>query len=320
MFLEQDDLDIFVPWNNGLVQATIRALQALPQTMQWPLKDAVEALQKAKNGVVTTGMGKSGWIAQKVAATLASTGTHAVYVHPAEASHGDLGLVDGRDVLIVFSDSGETPELKDILLFAEQNGMKIIGVTRDGESSLSRRSTISLSYPLGGEAGPLGLAPSTSCLLQMVLGDAMAEELAFVKGFSVREFARLHPGGRLGDALRTVKDIMSTKVPLVSAKDSIIHALMEMTEMRMGCTGVLKADGLAGIITDGDVRRFYGAKDKEPTCAEDLMTENPKSCPPDRLVSIAAKDMVALKITQLFVVENDRPIGIVHLHDCLKGN
>jgi arabinose-5-phosphate isomerase len=282
---------------------------------------AVEVIRSARGRVILAGIGKSGHVARKIAATLASTGTPAMFVHPAEASHGDLGMITAQDVVLIVSNSGESVELKDILTYSRRFSVPLIAMTANASSSLAIESDIVLPLPPASEACPIGLAPTTSTLLQMALGDALAVTLLEDKGFNAKQFRTFHPGGRLGAALTHLADIMhkGKRLPLAEPSTRMADALLVMTEKSFGCLGIIDTSGrLTGIITDGDLRRHM-SKDLIDLPAGDVMTREPKTMPSDALASEALEVLNSSKITSLFVVDADgRPIGLVHIHDLLR--
>jgi arabinose-5-phosphate isomerase len=282
---------------------------------------AVEKLHAASGRVIVTGMGKSGHVGRKIAATFASTGTPAYFVHPGEASHGDLGVISPRhDVIVALSWSGETVELKNLIDYAKRFRVALIAVTSQPESTLAQAADIALILPAAREACSLGLAPTTSTLMQLALGDALAVALFESRGFTALEFKALHPGGRLGASLTFVRDLMhkGANVPLVAQTARMSDAVVEMSAKGFGCVGVVDADGqLAGIITDGDLRRHMRDDLLGSTVAE-VMTRNPKSVRPDQLAAEALELLNAGKVTALFVVEKSKPVGLVHVHDLLR--
>jgi arabinose-5-phosphate isomerase len=281
---------------------------------------AVETIRAARGRVVVTGMGKSGHIGRKIAATLASTGTPALFVHPAEASHGDLGMITADDVIMALSWSGETVELKNLIDYSKRHKIGLIAVTADARSTLAKAADVVLALPQAREACPHNLAPTTSSLMQLALGDALAITLLESRGFTALDFGALHPGGRLGAALKTVRDIMhrGDKVPLASVGERMSDALVEMTAKGFGCVGITQGQKLAGIITDGDLRRKM-RPDLLDLQVETVMTKMPKTIRPDQLASEALEILNSSKITALFVVEAGVPIGIVHMHDLLRA-
>jgi arabinose-5-phosphate isomerase len=282
--------------------------------------EAVEKIKAAKGRVIVTGMGKSGHIGRKIAATFASTGTPAYFVHPGEASHGDLGVITPDDVIVALSWSGETVELKDLLDYAKRFRVALIAITARVDSTLARAADVSLLLPAAREACPLGLAPTTSTLIQLALGDALAVALFESRGFTALQFKDLHPGGRLGASLTFVRDVMhkGKSVPVVARGARMTEALVEMTSKGFGCVGVTDAAGvLVGIITDGDLRRHM-REDLLASPVDVVMTKKPKTVRPDQLAGEALEMLNAAKITTLFVVEAGKPVGLVHFHDLLR--
>jgi len=281
---------------------------------------AIDIIRGATGRLVVTGMGKSGHIGRKIAATMASVGTPAYFVHPGEASHGDMGMIRPDDVVLALSYSGETTELNDIIGYCSRFGIDLIGITGDPESALAEASTVALTMPRSVEACPLGLAPTTSMAMALALGDALAVALLERRGFSADDFQVLHPGGKLGRRLTRVADIMHTgeAMPLVGPDDRMAEVLIVMTARRLGCAGVVGPAGdLVGIVTDGDLRRHMdaGLVSRE---ASGVMTPDPVTIRPEALAAEALGLMNAREITGLFVVRNGKPVGFVHLHDCLR--
>jgi arabinose-5-phosphate isomerase len=282
--------------------------------------EAVEQIRAAKGRVIVTGMGKSGHIGRKIAATLASTGTPAYFVHPGEASHGDLGVISKDDVIIALSWSGETMELRDLIEYAKRFKVPLIAITSGAESTLGKAADVLLLMPNVTEACPLGLAPTTSTLVQLALGDALAVALFESRGFTALDFKALHPGGKLGAMLTYVRDIMRKEdgTPLVPSGTRMSDAIVEMTAKGFGCVGITGPSGdLIGIITDGDLRRHMSEK-LLSQIADDVMTRNPKTVRPDQLAGEAMGILNAMKVNVLFVVENNRPVGLVRFHDLLR--
>jgi arabinose-5-phosphate isomerase len=286
------------------------------------LGQALDTMQHAKGRIIITGMGKSGHIARKIAASLASTGTPSYYIHPGEASHGDLGMVTSEDVVIAISNSGETKELFDILNYCKRFGIKIIGITKNEESTLATASDILLQLPNLGEACPLGLAPTNSTTATLVYGDILTCGLVKRKGFTKVDFNLRHPGGKLGSILQRVTDLMrkGAEVPLVTENDLMDRAIIEMTNKMLGCVGITNDEGkLTGIITDGDLRRAMNSELMTKSVKE-IMTKNPKSIKSNLFASEALKVMNDMKITCLFVIdENQHPLGLLHIHDLLQN-
>ena len=296
-------------------------IEALARSLDDTFTRALGLLAEATGRVIVSGMGKSGHVARKVAATLASTGTPATFVHPAEASHGDLGMVTTHDAVIAFSNSGETPELADLVNYAKRYQIPLIGITGRAGSTLATDADVALVLPDVQEACPMGLAPTTSTTVMLALGDAIAVAMLERKGFSADDFHALHPGGKLGRKLLRVGTIMHTgdAVPVVAPGTPMAEALIIMSSKSFGCVGIVGANGrLMGIVTDGDLRRHM-SDDFLSLTAGEVMTPSPKTIRPDALASEALGFMTSRSITNLFVVEDDRPIGIVHLHDCLRA-
>ena len=282
---------------------------------------AVELIAKARGRLIVTGMGKSGHVGRKIAATFASTGTPAYFVHPGEASHGDLGMITRDDVIMALSWSGETVELKDLLDYSRRFRIGLIAVTADSESTLAKAADVVLLLPQAREACPHNLAPTTSSLMQLALGDALAVALLESRGFTALKFRELHPGGRLGAKLKFIRDVMHTgaTVPLIALGASMSDAIVVMTAKGFGCVGITDADGeLAGIITDGDLRRHMGPG-LMAAKVDDVMTKNPKTVSSDQLVSEALELLNSSQITAVIVVDTGAPAGIVHLHDLLRA-
>jgi len=270
--------------------------------------------------VICTGVGKSGHVARKIAATLASTGRPAIFVHATEASHGDLGMIGPQDAILALSKSGETRELADVVAYAKRFGAPLLAMTARADSALGRAADILLLLPDAPEATPQVDAPTTSTTLQIALGDALAVALLERRGFTAQDFRVFHPGGKLGAMLRTVRDLMhgSDELPLVGGDAAMQEALLEMTRRRFGCVGVTGADGrLEGLITDGDLRRHMEGLMSH--AAGEVMTPSPKTVTPDTLAAEALKLMNEARITVLFVVEDGRPVGVLHVHDLLRA-
>ena len=295
---------------------------ALDDGLAGPFADAVALIRAAKGRVIVSGIGKSGHIARKVAATFASTGTPAFFVHPAEASHGDLGMVTKDDVILALSWSGETAELRSLIEYSRRWEIGLVAVTAWPESTLARQSDVVLLLPRAQEACPDGLGvPTTSTLMQLALGDALAVALLESRGFDRESFHALHPGGRLGANLHFVREIMHNgeAVPLARRAAPMSEAIMTMTGKRLGCVGIVDDHGaLVGIITDGDLRRHLNGPDLLARKVDDVMTRGPKTIAPDALVGAALDLLNQAKITVLFVVEDGRPVGVVHMHDLLR--
>ena len=296
------------------------ALLRLADTLGEPFEKAVACLAGVRGRVVVTGMGKSGHIAKKIAATLASTGTPAQFVHPGEASHGDLGMIARNDGVVALSNSGETSELTDVIAYTRRFGIPLVAITRNAASTLAEQADILLQLPAAPEACPLGLAPTTSTTMMLALGDALAVALYERRGFSAADFYVFHPGGQLGRQLLLVADIMhkGAELPVAPTGTPMAEVILTMTRGRFGCVGIVGEDGLlAGVITDGDLRRHMNPE-LLAAAAETIMTRQPKTIRPGALVAEAIGQMNSLAITTLFVTEEGQPIGILHIHDCLR--
>jgi arabinose-5-phosphate isomerase len=282
---------------------------------------ALDILHNVKGRVIVTGMGKSGHVSRKIAATMASTGTPAQYVHPGEASHGDLGMITPADVVLALANSGETSELRDLLEYTRRYAIPLIAITGRAGSTLDEMADVTLLLPATPEACPMGLAPTTSTTVSMALGDALSVALLERKGFTSTDFRVFHPGGKLGQSLMRVSDLMheGEGMPLCAGDTPMKEAILIMTAKSFGCVGVLDEDGcLSGVVTDGDLRRHMesGLLDLR---ASDVMTGTPKTIRPQALAAEAVAVMNQYSITGLFVAENSKPIGILHIHDCLRA-
>jgi arabinose-5-phosphate isomerase len=295
---------------------------ALGNGLSAPFGRAVELVRAAAGRVIVSGMGKSGHVGHKIAATLASTGTPAFFVHPAEASHGDLGMITRQDVVLALSWSGETSELKSLVEYTRRWDIPLIAMTAFADSTLGREADLVLTLPAVEEACPHGLAPTTSTMLQLALGDALAIALLESRGFTAEEFRLFHPGGKLGASLHFVRDIMHSgdTMPLTTPDAPMRQALAVMTEKGFGCVGVIDDAGLlVGVVTDGDIRRHI-APDLMEKAVGAVMTRTPKTVPPDCLVgeALAMMNQATRPFTVLFVVDGGKPLGIVHMHDFLR--
>jgi arabinose-5-phosphate isomerase len=296
------------------------ALRALSESLGEAFTKAVETLFAAKGRIVCTGMGKSGHVARKIAATLASTGAQAMFVHPAEASHGDLGMIGPDDVVLALSKSGEARELSDVIAYANRFSIPLIAMTAFAGSQLGQGANIVLLLPDAPEATAEVNAPTTSTTLQIALGDAIAVALLERRGFTASDFRIFHPGGKLGAMLRTVGDLMHDdgELPLIPATAAMPDALLVMSEKRFGAVGVVDEAGrLAGLITDGDLRRHMDGLLTH--IAGEVMTRSPLTITPGALAAEALKIMNERRITVLFVVQDERPVGILHVHDLLRA-
>jgi len=317
---DQPDLEVA----RDVLATEAAGLRALAAGLGPEFSRAVDCLAGASGRIVVSGMGKSGHIARKIAATFASTGTPAMFVHPAEASHGDLGMILQGDAVLALSNSGETTELADIVAHARRFGLPLVAITARADSALAQAADVALLLPAAAEACPMGLAPTTSTTMQMALGDALAVAMLKRRGFTEADFRRFHPGGRLGARLRRVRELMHTgdAVPLAAFGMPMARALVLMTEKRFGCLGVTDGDGaLVGIITDGDLRRAMGP-DLLARPVVDVMTKWPRTIGPDALAADALHAMNAHErpVTALFVVGPDgKVVGILHIHDLLRA-
>lgn len=296
------------------------ALAALSDSLGDAFTQAVETLFACKGRIVLTGMGKSGHVARKITATLASTGTPAMFVHPAEASHGDLGMIGQDDVVLALSKSGDVRELADVIGYAHRFAIPLIAMTANADSQLGKAATLVLLLPDAPEATGEVRAPTTSTTLQIALGDALAVALLERRGFTARDFHVFHPGGKLGAMLRTVGDLMHKleEAPLAAEHTPMPEALRVMTERRLGIVGVVSGAGaLIGVVTDGDLRRNF--QDLPSKTVGEIMTRNPKSVTPETLAGDAARLMNDSRITALFVVQGGKPVGVLHVHDVLSA-
>lgn len=302
------------------VETEIEGLKSLLNFFGEKYIAAVDLILNCKGRVIISGMGKSGHIANKIAATFASTGTPSFFIHPGEASHGDLGMITQDDVVILLSNSGETKELKDIIYYCKRFGIPIIGFIRRAESELTKASTVALVLPSTPEANNVN-APTTSTTMMLALGDALATSLIDARGFNSEKFGIFHPGGKLGSNFLKVKELMrfGQDIPVVDTNAKMSKVLLEMTSKHLGCTGVLQDEKLVGIITDGDLRRHIDQKFLDHT-AEEIMTKNPVTTQPDTLAVEAIAIMNKKSITSLLVLdEAKKVVGILHLHDCLRS-
>lgn len=301
------------------------AIRELADSLDGEFSRAVDTILSVSGRVIVSGMGKSGLIARKIAATLASTGTPAHFVHPAEASHGDLGALVPGDALLLISNRGETAELSDLITYAKRFHIPLIGMAANPDSSLMQSADVKLLLPKSREACPMGLAPTTSTTLMLVLGDALAVALMERRGFSADQYRELHPGGSLGRALIRVSDLMHSgeELPLAAESDSMQQVLIVMAARRFGCVGITdRRGGLVGIVTDGDLSRHM-SRDLLDKSAAQVMTPRPKIATPNQLAAEALAFMNDNKITRLFVLDpkdkSKKPLGILHIHDCLRA-
>jgi arabinose-5-phosphate isomerase len=316
----QDDVAIA----RNVLAAEAEGLRMLAEGLNGDFTRAVEMLAGTTGRVVVSGMGKSGHVGTKIAATLASTGTPAFFVHPGEASHGDLGMIVPGDVVLALSNSGETAELADLVAHTRRFGIGLIAITGRAGSALAKAADVALILPPAAEACPNGLAPTTSTTMQLALGDALAVALLTRKGFTAQDFRTFHPGGKLGAQLKKVRDLMHVgdALPLAAPQTQMNRALLLMTGKGFGLVGVVDESGaLVGIVTDGDLRRAMGPDLLHHTVA-DIMTRNPLTIAPEALAGEALRLMTERKrpITALFVVDPaGQPLGLIHLHDLLRA-
>jgi len=295
---------------------------ALQNGLGEPFQAAVKLLGSAEGRVIVSGIGKSGHIGRKIAATLASTGTPAFFIHPSEAAHGDLGMVTPKDVVLAISWSGETIELKTLVTYSRRFGVPLISITSRAASALGQASDVAIELPRAGEACPHGLAPTTSTTMQLVIGDCLAVALLEARGFTATDFKVFHPGGSLGAQLKYVTDLMhkDERLPLARVDEPMTGALVTMTQKALGCLGVVDGGGkLVGVITDGDLRRHMGPNLLAATVGQ-IMTPNPKTIRTTALASSALDILNKSRITALFVVDGGRPVGVVHVHDLLRAS
>jgi arabinose-5-phosphate isomerase len=326
------DARVLKPATHAYIASALRTLEtereglaalaaAMCDGLGRPFVAAVDAIRRAHGRLIVTGMGKSGHVARKIAATLASTGTPAFFVHAADASHGDLGMITSDDVMLVLSWSGETEELKNLIGYSRRFGIALIAVTVSTDSTLGKAADIVLALPQADEACPHNLTPTTSTLMQLALGDALAIALLESRGFTAIDFGVFHPGGKLGAALKMIRDVMhpGAAIPLIARGALMSEAIVEMSAKGFGCVAVTDTDGkLAGVITDGDLRRHMRV-DLLQAPVDEIMTPAPKTVRPDQLLGEALQLLNASKITALIVVEAERPVGIVHFHDLLRA-
>ena len=302
------------------IETEIEGLKSLIDFFDEKYIKTVDLILNCKGRVIISGMGKSGHIANKISATLASTGTPAFFIHPAEASHGDLGMITTQDVVILLSNSGETKELRDIIYYCKRFEIPIIGIVRKSNSELAKASTIPLVIPAVKEANNVN-APTTSTTMMLALGDCLAVSLIDARGFNSENFGTFHPGGKLGSAFLKVADIMrkDSQIPIVKFNTKMSEVIIEMTSKHLGCTAVIDNENkMIGIITDGDLRRHLN-QNFFSEIAENIMTKNPITIIKESLAIEAFTLMNKKSITSIFVLENNKIIGVLHLHDCLKA-
>ena len=298
----------------------IEGLSLLKEFFNSDFEEAVSAIFNSKGKVVVTGVGKSGHIGRKISATLSSTGTPSYFIHPTEASHGDMGMIEKSDIILAISWSGETTELANVVKYALENKIKLIGLSSNKESHLAKSSDIALNIPFVEEACPNGLAPTTSTTMQLVIGDAIAISLLNIRDFNKDNFRSLHPGGQLGAALAIIEDVMHSgeSLPIIEIGSPMSEALIKISEKGFGCIGVVSNNSLEGIITDGDLRRHMGP-DMLNNKVEAIMTKNPQMVSSKLLVADALELINNLGIQGLFVSNNNKiPVGFIHFHDLIR--
>lgn len=312
----ESDIDIA----RNVVRIEREALEQLEASLNEGIERAADIIMATDRHVIVAGVGKSGHIGQKLAASLASTGTPAFFLHPTEASHGDLGMVVPGSVVIAISYSGESRELSDLLRYCRSNSIPLIALTRAPESTLGRHSDVTLQLPTVAEACPNGLAPTSSTTMSLALGDALTIVLMARRGFSREDFGFRHPGGKLGRTLQTAGDYVSTRpgpLPLANADSSIHDAIMAVTEGRKGCVGILDGQGtLVGMVTDGDIRRAMMKGQLEGQAA-DIMTPHPRTVNPDERMAVVIKTLSEMRISNAFVTDAGKPIGLIDMKDLL---
>ena len=303
-----------------VINTEIKGLETLSKKLDKNFAKAVNILRKTNGKIVVTGVGKSGIIAKKIASTLSSTGSPSQFIHSTEASHGDLGMINNKDVVLAFTFSGKTIELNDVFIYSKERKIPLIIITGKSNSKLENISTVCIEISNLKEACPLNLAPTTSTTAMLALGDAIAISLMKSKKFTKKNFYSFHPGGQLGKKLLLVKNIMHSgkKLPLIKENIYMSNALIEMTKKRFGCLGVVsKTNNLIGIITDGDLRRHMKDNILEKKTSY-IMTKKPKTVDENIFAIEALNIMKKNKITQVFVTKNNKPIGILHIHDCIE--
>ncbi len=306
-----------------VIDTEIEGLALLKASMNRDFDAVVSAVANLKGRLVCAGVGKSGHVARKIAATLASTGTPAQFVHPTEASHGDLGMINSDDAILILSKSGEAPELSDLIAYCHRFSITLIAMTANKNSVLGKAANLHLMIPDAPEACAETRAPTTSTTLQIALGDCLAVALIEKRGFTAKDFRNFHPGGKLGAMLKSVSDLMhkGDEVPRVFGKTSMSEVLLEMTQKRLGMTCVIDDNGkLIGIITDGDIRRRLADKDFFSQQAAQIMTKSPMTTKPDTLAADALALLNNAKRTVLIIADEDlMPLGVLHIHDLLSA-
>ena len=301
------------------IKVQIEGIKKLEKSLNTDFYKAVELLLSLKGKLILSGVGKSGHIASKIAATFTSTGIVSIFLHPVEASHGDLGIIEKKDIVILLSNSGEASELTDIINYCKKNGIKIVCITSGKNSSLSKNSDVKIIIPKHKESDPLGIAPTTSTTLALIAGDALCSTILSYRNFDRQSFKNFHPGGKIGKSLRTLKEIMNTDIPLVPQKSKVLEAVIIMTKKKYGCAIIVDSKkNIKGVITDGDLRRSIKS-DLLNNNVSDIMRNNPILVSSNTLVSSAINIMNKNSITSLIISENKKAIGIVNLKDCLDN-
>ncbi len=314
------DKNLLISSAISTINTEIKGLQALLEIFDDRYCQAIDLILRTQGKIILSGIGKSGHIANKISSTLASTGTPSFFLHPSEASHGDLGMIGKNDLVILLSNSGQTREIRDLIHYCKKNNIPLIGIARKAKSELASASSVALIVPEIEEANSIN-APTTSTTMMIALGDAIAVTLLKVRKFNADNFSTLHPGGKLGSSLIRVKDLMrkDSAIPIVKFNEKITNLLLEISSKRLGCCAVTNQENqLIGIITDGDLRRNLADNFLQKT-AQEIMTSNPQTIDQEIFISEAIEIMNNKKITSLFTIDNEKkPIGIIHLHDCLK--
>ncbi|MDG2007801.1 MAG: KpsF/GutQ family sugar-phosphate isomerase [Alphaproteobacteria bacterium] len=299
------------------IKVQIEGIKKLEKSLNTDFYKAVELLLSLKGKLIVSGVGKSGHIANKIAATFTSTGIVSIFLHPVEASHGDLGIIEKKDIIILISNSGEASELNDIINYCKKNGIKIVCITSGNNSSLSKNSDIKIIIPKHKESDPLGIAPTTSSTLALIAGDALCSTILSYRNFDRQLFKNFHPGGKIGKNLKTLKEIMNTDIPLVPQKSKVLEAVIIMTKKKYGCAIIVDSKkNIKGVVTDGDLRRSI-KPDLLNDDVSNIMRNNPILVNSNTLVSSAINIMNKNAITSLIISENKKAIGIVNLKDCL---
>lgn len=304
----------------GIVRKEAEALMRLADSLDTEFAKAVELISKNRGRLIICGIGKSGHIGKKIAATFASTGTPSFFVHPAEASHGDLGMIDRSDVVLAISKSGESAELADIITYCHRFAIQLIGITAKAGSSLGKAADVLLLLPDLAEACPLGLAPTSSTTMTLAMGDALAVASMHERNFEPAQFRTFHPGGKLGQKLMRARDVMheGESLPLLNANATVGQAALEMSKGRFGCVGIIDEHGeLSGIFTDGDLRRHFNVDNFDVPISR-LMTPDPRKLDPDALVADVMHTFSQYRIPSAFVCVDRKPVGIIHIHDLVQ--